>query len=457
VDAIDARVAFRRLNTELIPMHPRTLAPATLCVLSALTIGTPSLEAQQAASQVAPVAPRPSARDVALARRVLRATPLTDGHNDLPWRIREDTIRPRDVDAYDLRRRTPGHTDLERLRRGMVGAQFWSVYIPGEIRDSGYARVQLEQIDIALRVVGKYSDAFELATTEAGVRRAFKQGRIASLIGMEGGHAIENSLGALRAYYDLGARYMTLTHNVTLDWADAALDTARHGGLAPFGEEVVREMNRLGMLVDLSHVSPATMSDALNVTQAPVIFSHSSARALCDVPRNVPDSILARLPRNGGVVMVTFVPQFISPAVAAHAAEAQREAAAITQRLGSDTAAIRREITAWAAANPAPRATLSQVADHIEHVRRVASVDNVGIGSDFDGIDQTILGLEDVSTFPALFAELARRGWTESDLRKLAGENVLRALARTETVAVRLRRERPPSTATLPPRPGHMP
>jgi membrane dipeptidase len=426
-------------------MHFRTAA------LSALSI------AAVADLALAQASPQPSERDIALARRVLRATPLTDGHNDLPWRIREDTVRPRDVEAYDLRRRTPGHTDLERLRRGMVGAQFWSVYIPGEIRDSGYARVQLEQIDIALRVIDKYPNVLELTTTEAEVRRAFKQGRIASLLGMEGGHAIENSLGALRTYFDLGARYMTLTHNVTLDWADAALDTARHGGLAPFGEEVVREMNRLGMLVDLSHVSPATMSDALNVTQAPVIFSHSSARALCDVPRNVPDSILARLPRNGGVVMVTFVPQFISPAVAEHAAAAQREEASIRQRLGNDAAGVRREIAAWHAANPAPRATLSQVADHIEHVRRVASVDNVGIGSDFDGIDATIVGLEDVSTFPALFAELARRGWTESDLRKLAGENVLRALARAETVAARLRRERPPSTATLPPRTGQMP
>ena len=339
----------------------------------------------------------------------------------------------------------------------MVGAQFWSVYIPGEIRDSGYARVQLEQIDIALRVIDKYPEVLELTTTEAEVRRAFRRGHIASLLGMEGGHAIENSLGALRAYYDLGARYMTLTHNVTLDWADAALDSARHNGLTPFGEEVVREMNRLGMLVDLSHVSPATMSDALNVTQAPVIFSHSSARALCDVPRNVPDSILARLPRNGGVVMVTFVPQFISPAVAAHAEAAQREAAAITRRLGSDTATIRREIAAWNAANPAPRATLSQVADHIEHVRRIASVDNVGLGSDFDGIDATIQGLEDVSTFPALFAELARRGWTEADLRKLAGENVLRALARAEAVAARLQRQRPPSTATLTARPRQTP
>jgi len=423
-------------------MSPRRLATPTL--VFALILGpTAAIVAQQSV-----VGPPPSARDAALARRVLRATPLTDGHNDLPWRIREDTVRPRDVEAYDLRRRTPGHTDIERLRRGMVGAQFWSVYIPGEL-GSGYARAQLEQIDIARRIIAKYPEVLQLARTEADVRRAFRAGRIASLLGMEGGHAIENSLGALRAYYDLGARYMTLTHNVTLDWADAALDSARHGGLTSFGEEVVREMNRLGMLVDLSHVSPATMSDALDVTQAPVIFSHSSARALCDVPRNVPDSILARLPRNGGVVMVTFVPQFISPAVAAHAEAMQRETGAIARRLGVDSAGVRRETAAWLAANPAPRATLSQVADHIEHIRRVAGVDHVGIGSDFDGIDATIVGLEDVSTFPALFAELARRGWTEAELRKLAGENVLRALARAESVAARMRRERPPSTATI--------
>jgi membrane dipeptidase len=219
----------------------------------------------------------------------------------------------------------------------------------------------------------------------------------------------------------------------------------------------VREMNRLGMMVDISHVSPATMSQVLSLAEAPVIFSHSSARALCDVPRNVPDSILARLPQNGGVVMVTFVPQFISPAVATYAETAQREIAAITRRAGSDTAAIRRETAAWLADNPAPRATLRQVADHIDHVRRIASVNNVGIGSDFDGIDATIVGLEDVSTFPALFAELARRGWSEGDLRKLAGDNVLRALARAESVAARLRRERPPSMATLPPRTGQTP
>src|SRR3954469_10058605 len=258
------------------------------------------------------------------ARQLLKSTPLIDGHNDLPWEIREFKTAPRDVAAYDLRSRTPKHTDLGRLQEGQVAAQFWSIYIPGEIKDSGFARVQLEQFDIARRMIARYPDRLALALTAADIERDFKRGRIASLLGMEGGHAIENSLGVLRAYYDLGARYMTLTHNVTLDWADAALDSAKHGGLTKFGEEIVREMNRLGMLVDLSHVSPGTMSDALDVTEAPVIFSHSSARALTDHPRNVPDSIMARLPRNGGVVMVSFVPGFVSQPVASYGVKLQQ-------------------------------------------------------------------------------------------------------------------------------------
>ncbi|MFN2399572.1 MAG: dipeptidase [Gemmatimonadaceae bacterium] len=383
------------------------------------------------------------------ARRILRTTPLVDTHNDLPWAIREIETGPRDVEAYDLRKRTPGHTDIERLRKGMVGAQFWSVYIPGEIRDSGYARVQLEQIDIARRVIERYPTVLEWALTSADIRRVFRKGKIGSLLGLEGGHAIENSLGALRVYYDLGARYMTLTHNVTLDWADAALDTARNNGLTRFGEEVVREMNRLGMLVDLSHVSPATMSDALNVTAAPVIFSHSSARAISDVPRNVPDSILRRLPANGGVVMVTFVTGFISQDAANYAGEMGRATADLRTQFGGDTAALRRETDAWRSAHAAPVVKLTQVADHIEHIRKVAGADHVGIGGDFDGISEVIQGLEDVSTYPALFAELSRRGWSDADLRKLAGENILRVLARAETVAARLKRERPPSTRTI--------
>jgi len=380
---------------------------------------------------------------LARARRILSQTPLIDGHNDLPWRIREDSIARGNVDIYDLRKHTPGHTDLDRLKKGMVGAQFWSVYTPGEYRDSGYARVQLEQIDIARRFIAKYPDRLALALSAEDIRRDFKQGKIGSLLGLEGGHAIENSLGALRAYYDLGVRYMTLTHNVTLDWADAALDSAKHKGLTPFGDSVVREMNRLGMLVDLAHVSPGTMSAALNVSQAPVIFSHSGARALVDVPRNVPDSILRRVTTNGGIVMVPFVTGFVSPAVLLYDQSTRPVMKDLQAKYGNDTAAITREIKQWRAAHIEPRATLSQVADQIEYVRKVAGVDHVGIGSDFDGITEVVQGLEDVSKFPDLFAELARRGWSDSDLRKLAGENLLRVFAQAEAVSKRMRRENP--------------
>jgi membrane dipeptidase len=383
------------------------------------------------------------------ARRILAETPLIDGHNDLPWAIREFADAPRSVDAYDITQTAPGHTDLDRLRAGMLGAQFWSVYIPSDYGDSGFARVQLEQIDIARQFIAKYSGYFEMAEGASDIERIFGEGKIASMLGVEGGHAIENSLGALRAYYDLGARYMTLTHGRTIDWADSGTDEPRHGGLSPFGEEVVREMNRLGMLVDLSHVSPATMSDALNVTEAPVIFSHSSARALTDVPRNVPDSILQRLPEDGGVVMVTFVGGFVSQAVANHSRLRQRRLAELRERFGDDPARVRREMDLWEVDSPTPSPTIGDVADHIEHVRRVAGVDHVGIGSDYDGTSLLPVGLEDVSTYPALFAELSRRGWSDEELRKLAGENLLRAMRESERVARRLRRQRPPSTKTI--------
>lgn len=378
---------------------------------------------------------------LARARHILATTPLIDGHNDLPWRIREDTGARGNVDLYDLRKKTPGHTDFARLRKGMIGAQFWSVYTPGEWSDSGYAKVQLQQIDIARRVIAKYPGQLELALRADDIPRIFHQGKIASMLGLEGGHAIENSLGLLRDYYDLGVRYMTLTHNVTLDWADAALDSAKHGGLTPFGDSVVLEMNRLGMLVDLAHVSPGTMSDALNVTRAPVIFSHSGARALVDVARNVPDSILRRVTSNGGVVMVPFVTSFISAEVQAYdraLGTAMRDA---RRTLGSDTAALRAAGDAWKASHPKPSATLSQVADQIDYVRKLAGVDHVGIGGDFDGIDDVVVGLEDVSKYPDLFAELARRGWSDSDLRKLAGENVLRVFRSAEKVSARMRKE----------------
>jgi membrane dipeptidase len=397
---------------------------------------------------------------MARAIRVLTAQPIVDGHNDLPWRIREDKGHPMDVEWYDLRGHTAGMTDLARLKAGHVGGQFWSIYIPGERADAtyrprgvvssqpGYARAQLEQIDIARRVIAKYPE-LQWATTADSVRAAMKRGRLGSMLGLEGGHAIENSLNLLRAYYAMGARYMTLTHNVTLDWADAALDSAKHGGLTPFGREVVREMNRLGMLVDLSHVSPGTMSAALDVTEAPVIFSHSAARALVDHPRNVPDSILARVPKNGGVVMVPFVTSFVSKAVYDDDNQLAALTADASRRHPGDAAAVREEVSTWRAAHPRPTASIADVANAIEHVRKIVGPDHVGIGSDFDGIEETVVGLEDVSKYPAIIAELARRGWSDADLEKLAGGNVLRVLAQAEQVAKRLQRQRPPSIATI--------
>jgi membrane dipeptidase len=406
------------------------------------------------ATAVGAQAPRDPYMERAL--RVLRTAPIVDGHNDLPWRIREDTVRPMDVEAYDLRQKTPGMTDLARLKQGRVGGQFWSIYIPGEPDDPsfkkkgdvasmpGYARVQMEQIDIARRMIAKYPQ-FQWALTADAIRANFARGTVGSLLGLEGGHAIENSLSLLRLYYDMGARYMTLTHNVTLDWADAALDSAKHRGLTPFGKEVVREMNRMGMMVDLSHVSPGTMSSALDVTEAPVIFSHSAAYQLVNHKRNVPDSILRRLPKNGGVVMVTFVTAFTAKAVMAD----DDSLAAIAVRFGRDTAGARAAAARWRASHPRPKATISDVADHVQHIRTVAGIDHVGIGGDFDGISENVVGLEDVSSYPALLAELAKRGWTDAELAKLASGNVLRALKQAETVSARLKRSRKPSQATI--------
>jgi membrane dipeptidase len=381
------------------------------------------------------------------ARQILRAHPVVDGHNDLPWQIREKTGIPGDVDGYDLRKRTPGHTDLERLRQGGVGGQFWSVYIPAEAK-GGFVRTELEQIDIARRVVARYPSDLVLTGTAREMERAMKAGRIASLLGIEGGHAIENSLPALRMFYDLGVRYMTLTHTKTLDWADAAGDTDAHGGLTPFGEEVVREMNRLGMLVDLSHVTPATMEDALRVAEAPVIFSHSSARALCDHVRNVPDDILRLLPKNGGIVMVTFVGAFVSDEYAKATAPLWAEVKARTQGV-TDAAERQRIYKDVMSRTPKIRITIGQVADHVEHVRKVAGVDHVGLGGDYDGNDTWPEGLEDVSGYPRLFAELVRRGWSDSDLAKLSQGNLLRVLRSAEVTARRLQAARPASLATI--------
>ncbi len=383
---------------------------------------------------------------VSRARVVLERTPVFDGHNDLPWEIRRSEDAPMDVAEYDLREPVPGHTNLDLLEAGGVGAQFWSVYIPGEYADSGFARLQLEQIDLALRMIERYPELV-LAGTAEEVEAAMAEGSVASMLGVEGGHAIENSLGALRVYYDLGARYMTLTHNVTLDWVDAAQDSARHGGLSGFGEEVVREMNRLGMLVDLAHVSPATMSDALTVSEAPVMFSHSSARALTDVPRNVPDSILARMAANGGVVMVTFVQPFVNQDAADYdddlgaTIRAMREAGTPAEEIRAEISRIRRD-------TPRPSASVDDIADHIEHVRDVAGIDHVGLGSDYDGMNAPP-EMPDVSSYPVLFARLIERGWTDEELGKLASGNILRALREAEAVAARLQGERTPSTVVI--------
>ncbi|MGH8130651.1 MAG: dipeptidase [Steroidobacteraceae bacterium] len=386
------------------------------------------------------------------AKKVLANSILFDGHNDLPWEIREYEAAPGDIVAYDIRERAPGkgQTDIPRLRAGGVGAVFWSVYVPPEA-PGGFARMQLEQIDLARSVIARYPDTFRLAGTAEEIRAAKRAGKIGSMLGIEGGHAIEDSLGALRAYYHLGVRYMTLTHNRHTSWGDSAMqDPPQHGGLSPFGEDVVREMNRLGMLIDLSHTSPDTMRDAIRVSQAPVIFSHSAARALCEIPRNVPDDVIAMLPKNGGVLMVTFVSGFISQEAADVTLPMMKEYLARAEgKTDVERKAIYEEISASV---QMPAVTVAAVADHIDHVRTIAGVDHIGIGSDYDGNTNWPTGLEDVSTFPNLFAELVRRGWSDQDLGKLAGGNVLRALEQAEAVARRLQRDVPPAVTkvTLP-------
>jgi len=383
------------------------------------------------------------------ARAVLARHPLIDGHNDLPWVIREQGKPPRDVAAYDLRSRTAGDTDIARLRAGGVGGQFWSVYVPSgaDAAAGGYARLQLEQIDIALRIIERYPKDLALALTADDVERANAEGRIASLLGMEGGHAIENSLGALRDFYRLGVRYMTLTHFNTTDWADSATDAARHGGLSRFGVEVVREMNRLGMMVDISHVSPATMHDVLDIAEAPVIFSHSNARALSTTLRNVPDDVFARVAKNGGVVMVSFISLF-NVQGEEHARWQAAFEGATGVKLGD--AGYDAAYEKYVVEHPEPRATIADVADHVEHVRDVAGIDHIGIGADFFGEPAWMAaGLEDVSSYPALFAELLARGWSEADLAKLARGNVLRVMRSVEHAAARLQESRAASLQTI--------
>jgi membrane dipeptidase len=401
------------------------------------------------ASAAALEAQADSAALLARARRLHEQVPMVDGHNDLPWEIRTKGFS-------DLGRMNPdsslpnNNTDVARLKAGGVGGVFWAAYVPVETigRVPGPARVALEQIDLIHRMVDRSPD-MDLALTADDIERIHRDHRIAALIGIEGGHAIENSLGALRQYYSLGVRYMTLTHTATIDWADAATDSARHGGLTKFGEEVVREMNRLGMLVDLSHVSPGTMSDALRVSEAPVIFSHSSARAITDVPRNVPDSILVHLKENGGIVMVNFYSGFVDPGAVALTRESYRVEARARELYPNDQAARERYEADWRRQNPMPRGTIRLVADHIDHIVRVAGIDHVGYGSDFDGVTSLPVGLEDVSRFPYLTAELLRRGYSDAEVRKILGGNLLRVMRQAEAVAARLQRERQPSTAQI--------
>jgi membrane dipeptidase len=409
-----------------------------VCSLAALSLTLSS--AQQTTS---------TADLVAHARTLHRQSPLIDGHNDYPWALRERDPG-RDLAKLDIRASQPGiMTDIPRLKAGGVGGQFWSVYVPVELQGQAAVTATLEEIDTVHAMMRRYPDTFELAQTADDIERIFKHGKIASMIGMEGGHSIDNSLAALRMFYRLGARYMTLTHSSNTPWADSATDTPKFGGLAPFGEEVVREMNWLGMLVDLSHVSPETMEDALRVTAAPVIFSHSDARALNDHPRNVPDNILQMLPKNGGVVMVTFVPGFISPKVKAWNDAQTAEQDRLKVLYPTDAAAVKAGVDKWTAANPAPRATLSEVADHIDHIRTVAGIDHIGLGGDFDGITQVIPDLDDVSKYPNLTAELLRRGYSDGDIKKITGQNVLRVMREVEKISKRLQSERGPSTAVF--------
>jgi membrane dipeptidase len=389
---------------------------------------------------LAQTTPPPTARELARVDRILSRTPLIDGHNDAPWTIRSD--HGNDLDNVDLNADTrlltpPMHTDIPRLREGRLGAQFWSVYVPASLKGLEATRAVHEQIDLTRRMIARYPRAFEIADSADDIVRIHRAGRIASMFGMEGGEAINNNLALLREFRAAGVLYMTLTHSTTNDWVDSATDAPRHGGLSPFGEEVVREMNRVGMLVDLSHVSAEAMRDALRVSEAPVIFSHSSAFALTPHPRNVPDDVLALVRENGGVVMVNFFPVFTSTEVWQWAARRSAEEARLKALNPGDAEAVTDGVAQWTEANPRPRIGLGVIADHIEHIASVAGRDHVGIGSDYDGVPFLPEGLDGVEDYPALFVELMRRGWSDADLAKLAGGNLLRALREAERVAAR--------------------
>ncbi len=382
----------------------------------------------------------PTRAELARVDRILRRTPLIDGHNDVPWAIRGDhgnDLANVDLNSDTRRLTPPMHTDIPRLRQGRLGAQFWSVYVPATLKGADSTRAVWEQIDLTRRMVARYPRAFELADSADDIVRIHRAGRIASMFGIEGGEAINNNLALLREFRAAGVLYMTLTHSTTIDWVDSATDAPKHGGLTPFGEDVVREMNRIGMLVDLSHVSAEAMNDALNAATAPVIFSHSSAFGVTSHPRNVPDDVLRRLPENGGVAMVTFVPPFISAEFWQWNARRSGEEARLKGLNPADLAAVTAALAEWTRANPPPRVDASDIADHIEHVARIAGRDHVGLGGDFDGVNFLPVDVDGVEDYPVIFVELMRRGWTDADLAKLAGGNLLRALRQAERVAAR--------------------
>ena len=409
------------------------------------------LAAASVAVLAGPVLAQTSQPQEARVMQILKRTPLIDGHNDLPWALRQGFGNdPHGVDLNaNLSTSTRLHTDIPRLRAGGVGGQFWSVYVPASMAPVDAAKATFEQIDTVKRIVAAHPETFEIATTADDLVRIHRAGKIASLIGMEGGYSIDDSLGLLREFYDSGARYMTLTHSKSTTWADSGTDAPKWNGLNAFGEDVVREMNRLGMMVDLSHVSEATMVDAIRVSEAPVIFSHSSARAVTAHPRNVPDAVLRQMAGNGGIVMVTFVPGFVSEAVRASGAARGAEMTRLTALNPGDPTAVKAGMDAWNAANPAPKATMEDVIAHIQHVRDVAGIDHVGLGGDYDGVDSLPVGLEGVDGYPRLLAELMRRGWSEADIRKISGENLLRVMRAVERVAASKSAERP-SLAKLP-------
>jgi membrane dipeptidase len=386
--------------------------------------------------------------EIQRARALHDKTPLIDGHNDLPWQYRK--VADNALSKIDIAQHQPGlHTDIPRLREGGVGGQFWSVYIPQALPQGEHVRATMEQIDVVYNMLRQWPDAFQLSLTADDVESAFDSGKIGSLIGIEGGHSIDNSLGALRMFHRLGARYMTLTHFQNVDWADSCTDEPKVDGLSEFGREVVREMNRLGMLVDLSHVHADTMRAALDTSDAPVVFSHSSARAITGHPRNVPDDVLERVKENDGVVMVSFVPGFVSQQTYEHGLARNAEKARLEARSDSSDESVETGLQAWGADNTEPRATVSDIADHVDRIREKAGIDHIGIGSDYDGITSVPEGLEDVSKYPVLTAELLRREYSEEDILKILGGNILRLMRAVEGAASRIQQERGPSEALI--------